>query len=743
MKDLYKNALLLGILISGLNVSFGQISQGGTPYSFQILLKNKIGSSSVELKKDIPLSTMPNISKYSIDEIKKQNKIQGLYQFAYGFDVDIDIKTFSVIDSLDNGLLYRFSIESKGAKSINLIFKKYILPKGAKLFLYNKGGENTIGAFSSNNNKISERLPILPVYGDEVTIEYFEPYFPEFIGKLILGRVNHDFIGVVSKQGEIDDDFGSSAPCMVDVNCSEGSNWQNEKRSVCRIVKNGNSLCTGTMLNNTNNDGRPYFLTANHCISAQHDADDCIFIFNYESPSCYGSDGSTSQSISGAQIRATSHLTDFTLLELSHEPLSTWNPYYAGWDRNDNQGAGGVGIHHPQGDVKKISTYEMIPFSSDCIAGFPQNNFYLIDNWISTPNGHGITESGSSGSALFNSNHHVIGQLYGKCPDISTCDEPANAKSNYGKIFSSWNSGGSPSNQLQNWLDPSNGNIFTLDGASVCPQETLEQLSLTQTVNSGLTETYLAGYINSTSTIKSGATAIYEAFQSIELEPGFHAEVGSDFVATMKTPLNCLPGCYPMSLKIVNFLFSTGGNLCFNQINAQTYSLELQTLSGQIAYQSAGVINSYMVCVSIPNNLGAGSYIVTLTLNSNCEELSETYSVVNTGGSSGMGQNPDTIYTNQMLKSSLGTKEKFESDKFDFEIFPNPNNGEFTLTVQAELPIEYSLEIISSVGVIVYRIETINELKIKLNQLKLPKGIYCIRVMDREGFALNKKIVIQ
>ena len=111
--------------------------------------------------------------------------------------------------------------------SLNLIFKEYKLPRGSKLFIYSKNGEHIRGAFTSNNNKKSERLPTLPVKGEELVVEYFEPYFSDFDGKLVIGKVNHDFIGIVSGQGEIDDDFGSSGNCQVDVNCTEGANLAN------------------------------------------------------------------------------------------------------------------------------------------------------------------------------------------------------------------------------------------------------------------------------------------------------------------------------------------------------------------------------------------------------------------------------------------------------------------------------------------------------------------------------------
>ncbi len=185
--------LLTVITILYFNSIFGQISQGGEPYSFSSNLKNK-QRTDIVLSENIPFMKMQKIDNEIIEEIKRNNETQDeSYQFAYSFFVDINLKSVSIIDSLNVGLLYRYSIKSDGAYSINLIFKNYLLPKGAKLFLYSKDKQHITGAFTSNNNKASGRLATLPVKGEEIIIEYFEPYYSEFKGKLVIEIVSHDF----------------------------------------------------------------------------------------------------------------------------------------------------------------------------------------------------------------------------------------------------------------------------------------------------------------------------------------------------------------------------------------------------------------------------------------------------------------------------------------------------------------------------------------------------------------------
>ena len=63
--------------------------------------------------------------------------------------------------------------------------------------------------------------------------------------------------------------FDLSQACNVDVNCAEGAGSEAIKRSVCRLLINGTELCSGVMINNTNQENIPYMLTGFHCIGNQ------------------------------------------------------------------------------------------------------------------------------------------------------------------------------------------------------------------------------------------------------------------------------------------------------------------------------------------------------------------------------------------------------------------------------------------------------------------------------------------
>lgn len=212
----------------------------------------------------------------------------------------------------------------------------------------------------------------------------------------------------------------SAGSCNLDVNCY--SAWSPLQDAVARMVftKSGSSyLCTGTLLNDQAGSGTPYFLTANHCISGQTVASTLTTWWFYRSTSCGSSfvnPGATTRS-GGAVLLATSSATDGTLLQLLDTPPA--GAMYSGWSTSvPLLFASNTGIHHPQGDLKKISFGYPTDYYSctasggssfTCTSATSQTGNYLGVQWT-----EGVTEGGSSGSGLFlNSGQYLTGTLYG------------------------------------------------------------------------------------------------------------------------------------------------------------------------------------------------------------------------------------------------------------------------------------------------------------------------------------------
>ena len=143
--------------------------------------------------------------------------------------------------------------------------------------------------------------------------------------------------------------------------------------------------------------------------------------------------------------------SDFALLELTETIPSLYNVNYAGWSAEDVAPQQPVGIHHPSGDIKKIS-FDYDVGISDGWSG-NDGSHWRVSSWED-----GTTEPGSSGSPLFDNNYRIVGQLHGGQASCSF-----NFNDYYGKVSASWDWGNSSSNRLKDWLDPEDTGTLVLD----------------------------------------------------------------------------------------------------------------------------------------------------------------------------------------------------------------------------------------------------------------------------------------
>lgn len=364
----------------------------------------------------------------------------------------------------DGGTLWRLRVTSPGAVFLSFLLEDLSLPPGAELRFYSVDRDWQEGPYTDRINN-PERIfgsPAIP--GESAVIELYTPALAPWQPAFVIRSASHgyrdfnSFERVPFRNG-LQDAWQASrlfnkaaSSCEVNVNCPDGSGWQADKRAVARTY-DGRYLCTGTLINNARQDCKPLFLTAAHCVSRNQTAAGITFYWNYESASCSGSTGPTSQTSSGAALRATNANSDFSLLELNARPSAAYSVYYAGFSRSASAPASGVAIHHPVGDIKKIS------FEDDPVAdGGNYSGGWGGDHWRILGWDTGTTEGGSSGCPLFNGNHQIVGQLHGGTADCSGgWDE-------FGKLSVSWSAG------LSSWLDPANTGLVSLGGkeSSTC-----------------------------------------------------------------------------------------------------------------------------------------------------------------------------------------------------------------------------------------------------------------------------------
>lgn len=374
----------------------------------------------------------------------------GPARFAVGLDASISPANSGRWDRLDDGWnLWRVEIDAPGALSLNLRIEDLNLPAGASLWLHHPAGAQVHGPFSQADRDRRGGFSTPIVLGDRLVVEVAAPPGRASDIRLTISRVNHGYRIFGEEHAR-----AKRGDCNINVVCPEGDAWRDQIRSVARYTIDGTSLCTGTLMNNTAEDERPLFLTADHCDVRAGNANTVVVYWNYESPNCGDpSGGSLSQNQSGATFLSTWEWnwaggSDFTLIELDSTPEPGFNVHYAGWDVSGHTPQSVTGIHHPSGDEKSIS-FENDPLTTMGASHWKVNDWDL-----------GTTEPGSSGSCIFDqSNGLCVGTLSG---GYAACGN--DLEDWYGQIHESWTGAGAPLTRLSDHLDPLGLGVTTLQG---------------------------------------------------------------------------------------------------------------------------------------------------------------------------------------------------------------------------------------------------------------------------------------
>ena len=454
-----------------------------TPLLSQLQVPGKPMGFSNQLKAADVMYVLPPLDPLFVESLVSMNHetVKKPLQFAVERQVHLSPETHGSWVEQDGTRVWRVHILSPGAHSLGLVFNGYRLEKGVKVFVYDPDQLYTKGAFSSVNNKSSGVLPVGHLPGSEVIVEMQVPERIAGYGLLNIESVSHAFLDIralITNEECPAGEFGCSQACDIDINCSEGDDWQLSKKSVVRIFTS-RQYCTGVLVNNTNYDGTPYVLTAEHCINRPYYADRSVFLFNYESPSCFGENGPVSMSVSGCDTIAVGDSIDFSLVKLSVPPPVSFDVYYAGWDRSDFQTSGSTTIQHPWGDVKKISFDHDIPSTPAHQGDVPYADlwdYHYFSYWWIRHWDIGSTEQGSSGSPLYNDAQRIIGLLSGgvaQCGDSIGYDAETgrviynnalNYDDYYTKLGVAWDYYGDAGPSLKPWLDPGQTGAASIGG---------------------------------------------------------------------------------------------------------------------------------------------------------------------------------------------------------------------------------------------------------------------------------------
>ncbi len=402
--------------------SFAQIQHGGLPK--YLIDQNEIEIHEVDHSMKIENNLHPMVLHYA-DE--------------YSVDIDVMDEAIKVIES--NQTIFTIGIRSMGAKALGFMFDEFNLTENSKLFIYSLDRSMYMGAFNAKNNNPSGSLATAVVKGESVVIELTVPNDEIEEIRLHLSIVTHDFLDLMNLHLE---ESADRVDCNDNVACSSANAWSDQVDSVV-LVSGGGGVCSAAIVNNTSYDLTPYILYAAHCNGGSS-----VVYFNYQSNTCSGNNSGNYDTMSGTQNLAIGNFNnnDYALIRLYNDIPSSYGAYYAGWSRSSsNPGNNVVGIHHADGDIKKIS-YDAYGMSSS-------------GNWWDFGYGDGRVIPGSSGSPFFDSNKRIRGMasyIYTNyCSPAPDCYCSQSYYHGYAKLSSAWN-------YIDNYLDPLNTNATSIDG---------------------------------------------------------------------------------------------------------------------------------------------------------------------------------------------------------------------------------------------------------------------------------------
>ena len=755
--------------------SLSQISYGESPYNWEFISKKDIGICGEYVQ-------APDLKEIIFEDSINSLVKSSSYRFGVEIDIEFNNDNAGVFHYLPNGdRIWYLPIRSKGALALSVRFSEFDLLPGAKVFLWDQHKDSFLGAFTHKNNKPWGTLATGLINSDRIVIEVYEPKKTIGYNKYALDQLIYAYRSILSfgKDRANNGPFGDSGECNVNVSCPDGIGWENEASAVALAVHGGTVPCTGVMVNNTNEDGIPYILTAEHCLNSN--LNDWVFYFNYQSEECNGDTGPTNQTVSGSTLTSSQEDADMALLLLSQIPPASYQVCYSGWDNSDiNNVSAAIGIHHPNGDLKKL-----------CVEndGLSQIQWQGAQTWQCDDWDVGVTEIGSSGSPLFNEDHQIIGTLSGGeafCSGNQDNGQP----DWYGRFGVAWD-GNSPETRLKDWLDPSMSGIssintfcpnsitYTLDAQIIDIQNFPETICSTDPFNPvavlknngqlALNQIDLAYIYNSNDTSYvnwSGELLPGEITEFIL--PSFTPQVGTNTINIEALSINT--GMLDENLNNNSFFESSTLSIGSIEMNValltddfgyETY-WEIRNESGEVLINGG---NSDMGVSgagdqnATPDDLGAYEnntwYYESLQIPESecyifeiaddfgdgicCDFGQGQYQLTDLQGS--ILAEGGVFGTNEITTNFMETGPTAVADfkDFDFNIFPNPVNNILYINMEQEFFIS-DISVYNSLGEIVYRSSNLNSRSLTINTASFASGVFTIQVIAN-GILSQKKVV--
>ncbi len=405
--------------------------------------------------------------------------------------------------------VYFITLDSPDAIFMSAKFSRFVLPEGVVVTFSARDDVYVAGPFTSENNTSTGRFGTPMIPGDGMTIEIRVPQGAQE-PEIVFESISHCYKNVLgmgrffSNHAHSTDassiERGGGFSCQRDIVCDEGQPYFYLKNAVAEGY-DGAYICSGQLVNNTRNDGRYLYLTAAHCGWWQ-DPSTMAYYWDYANETCGADDyPSFTYSLGSTNLyHSVNPDYDINLLELDGTNLEgDFDIYYAGWNRGNAAPTSTFSISHPSDKPMQIAI-DLDP-TIDCNQGSCPGG-YGTEYWRVTDYEVGMTEGGSSGSALFDQNQLIVGVLTGgvgtNCFDFGW-DE-------YYKLSNEWP-------QLQPFLDPDNTGALTMTGWDGSSNPCRPDLNGDCELNFFDVSVFLSAYISGADYNSDGSTNFFDVSQ--------------------------------------------------------------------------------------------------------------------------------------------------------------------------------------------------------------------------------------
>ncbi len=251
-------------------------------------------------------------------------------------------------------------------------------------------------------------------------------------------------------------------------------------------------------------------------------------------------------------------------------------------------------------------------------------------------------------------------------------------------------------------------------------------------------------------TVEDGGKLIFTAGNGIDLKQGFTAEAGSHFTAKID---EVSYGESNINVPVWPDAFKPDGDgindeLCFDVYNADTWEFTAFDGNENVVFQNAGTISNNNVCVWDGTGASFGTYLCIVKFRNSCGEVKDTaYYVTVLGNKSLPLQDGDINNQNSFVPNDNKIKNADSINSFknydnpSIQIYPNPNEGIFTLTVE-NMQLPYNIKLVNTFGEIMLENKNMNVHKNKIElKYDVKPGVYFLQISNKNNRFIRKIIM--